>query len=158
MFLAPTPAPAAPILSAIPYLLFILLADCHPDLTCSPCRSLKLFAVPAAVLASLNETDEGSLRNEDAVRRAACFSANVVPSLGARASAFGSLERRANRDCSSFMGELLVGVFEMEVAGLWVRGGGAGGGRTCLPVEPPPPPIPNPGTDIPAEDKLFNAP
>ena len=65
--------PYAPTLSAIPYLVLNLFADCHPDLTCSPCLSRKLFAVLAAVLASLNETDDGSFRKEDAVFSAACF-------------------------------------------------------------------------------------
>ncbi len=35
----------------------------------------------AALLASANETDEGSLRNLLAVLRAACFCAHVVPSV-----------------------------------------------------------------------------
>jgi hypothetical protein len=65
--------PYAPTLSAIPYLVFNLLADCQPDLTCSPCLSRKLFAVLAAALASLKETEDGSFRKFDAVFKAACF-------------------------------------------------------------------------------------
>ena len=74
--------PYEPTLSAIPYLVFNLFADCQPDLTWSPWRSLKLFAVLAATLASFIETDVGSFRKADAVFSAACFCANVVPSEG----------------------------------------------------------------------------
>jgi hypothetical protein len=65
--------PYDPTLSDMPYLLLRLFADCQPDLTWSPCLSLKLFAVLAAFLASLNDTDDGLFRNEEAAFKAACF-------------------------------------------------------------------------------------
>lgn len=68
-----------PTFSATPYFWFMLFAVCNPEATCSPCRCRKLFAVPAAALASANDTDEGSFWNDEAVLRAACFCAHVVP-------------------------------------------------------------------------------
>ena len=68
--------------SAIPYFLFNPLPTFHPCATCSPCLSRKLFAVEAVAFASERETEEGSLRKEEAVLRAACFWAKEVPCDG----------------------------------------------------------------------------
>src|SRR5207253_2319255 len=92
--------PNLPAVSLTPYFVFRLLADCKPAATWSPCRSRKLFAVEAAVLASDSDTDLGSLRKLEAVFRAACFCAQEVPPLGVAAGAVVppvlSLEKR---DC-----------------------------------------------------------
>lgn len=106
----------------------------------------------AAVLASLNDTDEGSFRNEDAVFSAACFWANVVPSLGT--SGFGEDEEdiREKRDWSSLSCEVFTG----EAAGAGLRVGDLdGGGNGVFGFEPV---IPKPGTDTPAAPSLFRAP
>ena len=56
----PLPLEVNPLnLSAIPYLLLILVAPLSPVATCSPCLSRKLFAVEAAIFASASVTDEG---------------------------------------------------------------------------------------------------
>ncbi len=72
-------------LPAIPYFWFSPFADFSPDATCSPCLCWKSFAVDAALLRSEADTLLGSSRRLLAVRRAACFSAHVVPVVGAGA-------------------------------------------------------------------------
>lgn len=67
------------ILSITLNLWFKSLAALHPDATCSPCLSRKLFAVDAALLRSEADTEVGSFLNELAVFRAACFWAKEVP-------------------------------------------------------------------------------
>jgi len=144
------------------YLVFNLFADFQPEATWSPWRSLKLLAVETAFRASDNETEDGSLRNDCAVLNAACFSAIVVPWLGASAGA-EDLPRPENLDCNSFSwGELGIPTDVTD----GIRGGGPtvagldadavefiGGAATgCFP------PIPNPGTDIPAAPNLLNEP
>ena len=70
-------------LLVIPYFWLRLLAVRKPAAACSPCLWPKLFAVDAALLASESVTLDGSLRMLLAVLNAACFSAQVVPVLGA---------------------------------------------------------------------------
>lgn len=65
-----------------PYFWFSPFAVFRPAATWSPWRCRKLFMVEAAARASDSETDLGSLWKSAAVFSAACFCANVVPSLG----------------------------------------------------------------------------
>lgn len=102
------PRPArAPALSASPYFWLRLLADLTPAATWSPWRWRKLLAVLAAALASEKDTDEGSLWKDEAVLRAACFCAHVVPWLGGGggagddADAGEEVPSLENRFCSS---------------------------------------------------------
>ena len=72
--------PAIPLTRfATSYFLFSAFAPFQPVATCSPCRSRKLFAVAAELRASESVIEEGSFRNWEAVRRAACFWAKEVP-------------------------------------------------------------------------------
>ena len=64
---------------ATSYFLFNAFAPFQPVATCSPCLSRKLLAVAAELRASEREMEEGSFRNWEAVRRAACFWAKEVP-------------------------------------------------------------------------------
>jgi hypothetical protein len=109
-----------------------------------------LLAVLAAALASLRETEEGSSRKADAVLKAACFWANVVPSLGL--SGLGAVEddKREKRDCSSFSCTELTG----EAAEVREGDAGPGGGKGCLPF----PTMPNSGTETPAALNLLIEP
>jgi len=108
--------------------------------------------VLAAVLASLKDTEDGSLRNEDAVFNAACFSANVVPWLGASGLGEDVEDIREKRDCSSLSCVLATG----EAVGAELSVGDRdGGGNGCLDFAPL---MPNPGTDTPAAPSLFKAP
>lgn len=103
-----------------------------------------MFAVEAALFASDNESDDGSLWNERAVLTAACFWAHVVPWLGAGAGAVvaGDAEdgddMRAKRDCSSLN---CAGGVAVPPAGCGLRGGGLGGEAVR--------PMLNPGTETP---------
>jgi hypothetical protein len=108
-----------------------------------------LFAVLAAALASPRDTDEGSSRKADAVLTAACFWANVVPSLGF--SGLGEVEedKREKQDCSS----LSCAEFTGEAAEVREGEVGPGGGMGCLPF-----PMPNSGTETPAALNLLIEP
>ncbi|RBQ86653.1 hypothetical protein VDGD_20745 [Verticillium dahliae] len=64
----------------MPYFWLSAPAVRTPEATWSPWRWRKLLRVPAAERASAMLTEDGSLWKLDAVRRAACFCAMVVPS------------------------------------------------------------------------------
>lgn len=99
-----------------------------------------------------------------AVFNAACFSAHVVPWLGAAGAATGSLRpealvlNREKRPCRSLRWPLYdfaddsppVGV-DADVA-VGERAGGGGGGAADFP------PIPKPGTETPAAPRRLMAP
>jgi len=104
--------------------------------------------VLAATFASLNDTEDGSFLNADAVLSAACFCANVVPSDGLSDLGDAAVSRE-NRDCNSFnWGDAFVCAVG-DFVGEFDAGGGNGG---FLPS------IPNPGTDTPAAPNLSSAP
>ena len=109
-----------------------------------------MFAVLAAALASLRDTEDGSFRKADAVFKAACFWAKVVPSLGLSGLDEVEDDKREKRDCSSFSCEELTG----EVAEGREGEEAPGGGSDCLPF----PPMPNSGTEIPAALNLLIEP
>ena len=106
-------------------------------------------------LASDSETEEGSLRKEEAVLKAACFSAQVVPVDVGEADAGGgeaAVESLEKRDESPEGGEafpllLLVGRSDSLAHGF---------SDSCEDGDVVP--MPNPGTFTPAEPSLFNAP
>lgn len=113
------------------------------------------MAIDAAARASEKDTEDGSLRKEDAVFRAACFCAHVVPwpaDVGASCWPSGEeVENFAKRDWSSP---------SCGVLGL-AAGAGGGGAAACrlagrggdgLGA------ISKPGTDTPAAPNLFMAP
>ena len=133
------------------YFLFNALAFFQPAATWSPWRSWKLCAVEAVALASEREIEDGLLRNELAVFRAACFWANEVPWDGG--SGFcGLVEILENLDWSSLNWD----VWTFERLGVTPPG-----------LEPPSsrpgfaswgsPPMPSPGTVTPADPSLFKA-
>ncbi len=103
----------------------------------------------AVALASERETEEGSLRSEEAVFKAACFSAQEVPVDGAGLdvddgeAAVERLEKRDERPDSAVL-EALLG---SSAHGLSV----SSGGDAVFPM-------PNPGTFTPADPSLFKAP
>lgn len=136
--------------SVTPYLLFKPPAVFMPLETCSPCRCRKLLAVDAAERASDMDTVDGSFRNDDAVFRAACFCAHVVPVLSPACAAAGCFELPSfeKRFCSS-----LTCAFDDAGAGAAGsrEGDGAGGVGPWLR-------IPNAGTDTPAAPRRFTAP
>ena len=106
-------------------------------------------------LASERETEEGSLRKEEAVFKAACFSAHVVPVAGAGAGAGegeAAVERLEKRDESpEIEPEFATGWLEAPLGssahGLSWSSSGADGF-----------PMPNPGTFTPAFPNLLTAP
>ncbi len=95
----------------------------------------------AAFLASANETEDGFVRNELAVRRAACFCANDVPWLGVSGFCDGAVIL-LNRDCSS-LSRGLAGLDADADADVDADG------SLCQGFEDSP--MLRPGTDIPAE-------
>lgn len=107
-------------------------------------------------LASASEMEEGSLRKEEAVLKAACFSAQVVPVDGGGDEAGGGgavVERLEKRDESPEREEVWVVSFvPVAVEDSFAHGFVA----AC--VEEELPPMPNPGTFTPAEPSLLNAP
>ena len=100
------PLPARPLTRfATSYFLFKAFAPFQPEATCSPCLSLKSFAVDAVFFASERETEDGSLRKRLAVLRASCFCWTDVPWVGAAGGGevVESFEKRdwrpPNEDC-----------------------------------------------------------
>ncbi len=134
-------------LFATSYFVFNKLAFFHPAATWSPCRSRKLFAVEAVAFASASETEYGSLRNELAVFKAACFCAKEVPCAGE--SRFCDLvDILENLDWSSLnWGPWALQILLFEPS--WFFHGFASWD---------PPPIPKPGTETPADPSLFKDP
>lgn len=110
---------AAPTRSEILYFLFSPLPTFQPWATCSPCRSRKLFAVEAVALASASDTEDGSLRKDEAVFKAACFSAQVVPVDGEGEAAGGGeavVERLEKRELNPVREDVCVVSFLLVVA------------------------------------------
>lgn len=130
-------------LLVMPYFWLSPLAARKPDATWSPCLCWKLFAVVAAPRKSEAETLEGSSRRPSAVRRAACFSAHVVPVVGG-VPPEDDVDILENLLCSSLnCGFWLAGAGgDMGRLDVEFWRGGTGGGAAL--------PIPKPGTDTPA--------
>lgn len=106
-------------------------------------------------LASERETEEGSLRKEEAVFKAACFSAHVVPVDGAGAAAGegeAAVERLEKRDESPEIEP------EFEAGGVEVPLCSSTHGLSWFSSEEDCFPMPNPGTFTPALPNLLRAP
>lgn len=106
-------------------------------------------------LASARETEEGSLRKEEAVFMAACFSAQVVPVDDEEAEAGGSeavVERLEKRDERPEREGLVLSLLPVAAVDSSAHGlSDAGVGEEVFPM-------PSPGTFTPAELNLLNAP
>lgn len=130
-----------------------------PAATCSPCRCRKLLAVEAAALASAKDTDEGSLWNAEAVLRAACFCAHVVPSAGAGAAAGAGDAEGEEDDDECSLEKRFVSSFMCDRAGAAPgRGGGGGVPGELVALAGLDWPMPRPGTEMPAAPRRLTAP
>lgn len=119
------------------------------------------MAVLAAVLASEKDTDDGFLWKLEAVLRAACFCAHVVPSPDGFAGGFAGGLGEEGDDGDDDVRNLEKRFWSSLSCDEDVPVGRGGWGGPCEPVsslEELDRPMPNPGTDTPAAPNLLTAP